>query len=128
MQMIRVVDCFLFSIFVLGCFTDQRGKLWRRTHNHLYMIELTRPQKEKNATQRLIQFLPLITCEAPVSDAMVVREHCLDEKKWLSDSYQIVHYYLKHYNSDPGSLDSLKKFKAARSIKRNTDFLHHIFR
>ena len=130
LQMVKAVDCFLFSIFVLGCFTDQRGKLWRRTHNHLYMIELTQSQQEETATQRLLQFLPLTTCQAPVSDALVPREDCLDEKKWLSDSYQIVYHYLEQYNSDAGSLDFLKKFNDVGSIKRNrnTDFLQHIFR
>ena len=119
--MLKAVDCFLFSIFVLGCFTDQRGKLWRRTHNHLYMIELTQPQNEENATQNIIQFLPSKICEAP-------REDSLDQKKWLSDAYQIVYYYLKHYNCDSGSLDTLEKFKVTGSIKPNTDFLHHMLR
>ena len=128
--MVKAVDCFLFSIFVLGFFSDQRGKLWRRSHNHLYMIEMTEPLKEKSCseTQDVLQFLPYIMCQAPLTEALTFREVCLDQKKWLSDSYQIVYHYLKNYDPTTGISDLLPKFNASGPIRHNTDFLRCIFR
>ena len=129
-QMVKAVDCFLFSVLVLGCFSDQRGKLWRRSHSHLYMIEMTEPLKKKSCseTQDILHFLPSAICQAPMTDEQAAREDCLDEKKWLSDSYQIVYYYLKNYNLKTGVSDTLKKFDVSRPIRHNTDFLQCIFR
>ena len=129
--MVKAVDRFLFSIFVLGCFSDQRGKLWRRNHAHLYMVEMTEPVKRKAYCEShgLLQFLPTSFWYAPTTNEGTVREDCLDQKKWQGESYQIVYYYLKNYDRMTGRLsDSLEMFNAAQPVKHNTNFLECIFR
>ena len=128
--MVRAVDCFLFSIIVLGCFTDRRGKLWRRKHSHLYMIELTDEQisdKDSNfATKRLLKLLPTQMFEAPIDAQGTVRECTLDYDKWSSYPYQLVYYYLKNFDTRN---DDAPKFKSLKmgDVKKNEDFLQCIF-
>ena len=129
--MVRAVDCFLFSLLVLGYFTDRRGKLWRRKHSHLYIIEITLQTSEESAsfaTNNLLEFLPSKKCLAPIG--INVREHHLEKKKWASDSYQLVYYYLKHYDTTQETPDLHKKFKDVKTdiIRENRDFLRCVFR
>ena len=134
MQMVKAVDCFLFSILVLGYFTDRRGKLWRRKHSHLYMIELTQPTSEANAsfaTKNLLKFLPSHNCLSPVD--MVAGAEChLRSKKWSNELYQLVYYYLRNYDPSKDTqnflLEKFKDQKIPRIIGSNKDFLKCIFR
>ena len=128
MQMVRAVDCFLFSVLVLGYFTDRGGRFWRRKYSHSYMIEITLQSSEETsfATKNLLKLLPTQECSAPVDHGNTVREHHLDHKKWLSDPYQLVYHYLRNY--DPTSdIPKFKDMVKTGIIRRNKDFLKCIF-
>ena len=129
--MVRAVDCFVFSLLVLGYYTDYRGKLWRRKHSHLYMIEITLPNSEESASfakNNLLGYFPSQKCLAPVG--IKVREDHLENKKWASDSYQLVYYYLKHYDATQETPDLHRRFKDVKMdiVRGNRDFLQCIFR
>ena len=128
MQMVKAVDYLLFSVLVLGCFSDRRGKLWRRKYSHLYMIELTQPTSEENsfATKTLLKLLPTQNCPAPFNNGNTDKEQNLAHTKWISDPYQLVYHYLRDYEPSK-DIPKFKDMAKTGNIGRNEDFLQCIF-
>ena len=139
LQMVKFVDCLLFSILVLGYFTDIHGNLWRRDLSHLYMVEITLPpnaEEKRCAAKRLLHLLPSLMCCSPSirSGLHHAGVHSstshgqLDWKKFISSSYQIVYQYLKRYNSS--STADLNCFKFVPGVVEGDegDFLKYIFK
>ena len=136
--MVKAVDCLLFSILVLGCFTDLCGNLWRRDLSHLYMVEVTLPTtslESNHATHPLLHFLPSLMCLGP-KDVKTDRDSLsrymypsttLDRKKFLSQSYQIVYQYLKRFDSRTTDID-IFKFQPGVVEGDEADFLKCIFK
>ena len=137
--MVKSVDCLLFSILVLGCFTDLHGNLWRRNLSHLYAVEATLPKtalESSRATRRMLRFLPSLVCFGPQDvktkmDAQGVFMYSsadrLDRKKFSSQSYQIVFQYLNRYSSRTMSISRFK-FKPGVVEGDEADFLKCIFK
>lgn len=94
------------------------------------MIEITLQNSANFATNNLLELLPSKKCLAPIGVGITVGEHHLENKKWSSDSYQLVYYYLKHYDTTQETPDRHKKFKDVKTdiTRGNRDFLHCIFR
>ena len=45
MQVLAEVDCILFSLLILSGLNDSRGLVWRSHASHLYIVEVTLPEK-----------------------------------------------------------------------------------
>lgn len=137
--MVKSVDCLLFSILVLGCFTDLRGNLWRRNLSHLYAVEVTLAdvaEENCHATRCLLQFLPPIMCIGPqeVTKERGVLSVCtytstgqLDQKKFSSQTYQLVYQYLKRYHSNMREFNNFR-FIPGKTEGRKQDFVKCIFK
>ena len=47
LQVLKEVDCHLFSLLILKGLSDSRGNVWRCHPNQFYMVEVTVPTKNK---------------------------------------------------------------------------------
>ena len=44
LQVLREVDCLLFSLLILNGLSDSRGHMWRSQSSQLYLVEVTLPE------------------------------------------------------------------------------------
>ena len=131
--MVKSVDCFLFSILILGCFTDQRNKLWRRSASHLYMIEVTLPLKTEKVTkyntednflvvQRLLKVLPAQQCYSPQN--IISSRGLLHNRPLCTTPEKLVYHYLRQ---NPSITSNIPSFDPKVSV-REKDFLQTVLR
>ena len=125
--MVKLVDSFLFSILVLGCFTDKRNKLWRRRSSHLYMIEVKLPLKTNKGdnfvvVQRLLNVLPKQDCFSPRN--IVTSRSQLHNKLLSTTSEKLVYHYLKH---DSSVISNIQNFNPNDRVKE-VNFLQTVLR
>ncbi len=52
MQVLAEVDCILFSLLILSGLSDSRGLVWRSHTSHLYVVEVTLPEKLVSACMK----------------------------------------------------------------------------
>ncbi|KAL3881537.1 hypothetical protein ACJMK2_027969, partial [Sinanodonta woodiana] len=109
------VDCFLFSLLILGCLTDSFGHVWRRSARDLYLVE-TMPIMERNYVpggrifrhvHKVFDFLPYVICRSPMESLSILRkrpvpqdfrptDQLLDKKESRSPTFQRPCQYLSH--------------------------------
>lgn len=75
--MIEDVDCFLFSVLVLGHLRDRQGNTWRREIVQMYTVEVTiSEQRKTSATCQLLKLLPNAFCLQPNKCFHTLSDHC----------------------------------------------------
>ncbi|KAL3881536.1 hypothetical protein ACJMK2_027968, partial [Sinanodonta woodiana] len=108
------VDCFLFSLLILGCLTDSFGHVWRRSARDLYLVE-TMPILERcfvkegrsySHVHKVFEFLPFVKCRSPMEtvDILAKRkiprdfrptDQLFDQKEIKSRTFQRPYHYLR---------------------------------
>nr|XP_018671622.1 LOW QUALITY PROTEIN: E3 ubiquitin-protein ligase rnf213-alpha-like [Ciona intestinalis] len=97
------VNQFLFNLLILGSFHDNCGTIWRRHTSHLYCIEYTNLQGNKQAQleESVLTLLPSVTCLSPreiLDGNYEDGKHLLmDEEEFNSETYQRPYQYLDMY-------------------------------
>ncbi|KAK3585590.1 hypothetical protein CHS0354_036776 [Potamilus streckersoni] len=109
------VDCFLFSLLILGCLTDSFGHVWRRSSRDLYLVE-TMPIMERNFVlggrsfkhvHKVFDFLPYVICRSPMETLSILTnrpgsqdfrptDQLFDKKEFKSPAFQRPYHYLSH--------------------------------
>ncbi|KAF4115229.1 hypothetical protein G5714_002718 [Onychostoma macrolepis] len=114
---------FLFRLLVLGYLIDSQGNMWKRNNEHLYVIEILRPDCSKSQsdikTGAFMDVFPSVYCRPPKEvlelemriqeDPSLVEgdDPLMDDQEFQSEAYQRPYQYLQRfYNSI--NLDTFK--------------------
>ncbi|XP_070197743.1 E3 ubiquitin-protein ligase rnf213-alpha-like isoform X2 [Littorina saxatilis] len=128
------VDLLLYNLLVLGCITDGRGRMWRRSTSDLYLIEAMpllehTEAKEKRLLHQMFSILPSIRCCSPSESLSALedleggaesRDNSLlfDAEEYFSEVFQRPFHYLSSL-SVPGDPKPYKKSRKRKVDKGN---------
>ncbi|XP_067860144.1 E3 ubiquitin-protein ligase rnf213-alpha-like isoform X2 [Heptranchias perlo] len=108
---------FLFKILILGFLKNSKGRIWKRSTAHLYIVELLdaneflyKPQTQK-VNVGLLGILPTIHCRPPgeVRELELKRRNgtyhnildpLMDEKEFVSEAIQRPYQYLHRFSTN----------------------------
>ncbi|XP_029943449.1 E3 ubiquitin-protein ligase rnf213-beta [Salarias fasciatus] len=112
----------LFRVLVLGCLSDSRGVLWRRSEAHLIVVEVLKPRaagpgRPQEWKLGLLDILPTIHCRSPREVKQLLSsgrkwdrktlDPLMDEQEFCSEGIQRPYQYLKMYRQNR-NLDHFK--------------------
>ncbi|XP_028976279.2 E3 ubiquitin-protein ligase rnf213-beta isoform X3 [Esox lucius] len=133
---------FLFHFLVLGCLSDNKGMLWRRSLAHLMVIEVLSPRltfqnqtHTKEIRVGLLDILPTIQCRPPkeVKQLLLNSRHTqtrtsldplMDQKEFASEGIQRPYQFLRRFNRNE-NLDPFY-YREGSTEGDPIDCLHHL--
>ncbi|XP_066519298.1 E3 ubiquitin-protein ligase rnf213-alpha-like [Hoplias malabaricus] len=109
---------FLFKLLVLGYLMDTEGHMWKRSSQHLYVIEMLEhtseflrfvPKRESKLRFTFFDVFPKVQCRAPkevleleikIEDDpnFEIEDPLMDDEYFRSEAYQRPYQYLKHFH------------------------------
>ncbi|XP_043570814.1 E3 ubiquitin-protein ligase rnf213-alpha-like isoform X1 [Chiloscyllium plagiosum] len=106
---------FLFKILILGFLKDSRGRIWKRSMTHLYIVEhldvneFLYKQSAQQASVGLLGILPTIHCRPPREVRQLelkkrqgthlnILDPLMDEDIFVSEAYQRPYQYLHRFS------------------------------
>ncbi|XP_043084874.1 E3 ubiquitin-protein ligase rnf213-alpha-like isoform X2 [Puntigrus tetrazona] len=113
---------FLFRLLILGYLIDSEGNMWRRNKEHLYVIEILRPDCGASSARRSVAFMdvfPSVYCRPPKEvlelemriqeDLSIVEvdDPLMDDQEFQSEAYQRPYQYLQRFHNG-SNLDTFK--------------------
>ncbi|XP_064403130.1 E3 ubiquitin-protein ligase RNF213-like isoform X2 [Halichondria panicea] len=106
-RVLAEVDCILFSLLILSGLNDSRGLVWRSHASHLYIVEVTLPEKtthqESFQTLNLLNLLPTVHCTSPRDVALTRQQQLgadvlgMDDNEFKGATIQRVYQYLRRH-------------------------------
>ncbi|RXN38155.1 E3 ubiquitin-protein ligase RNF213-alpha-like protein [Labeo rohita] len=104
---------FLFRLLILGYLIDSEGNMWKRNNEHLYVIEILRPDCSTSQSDRktgaFMDVFPSVYCRPPkevLELEMRIREDpssvegddpLMDDQEFRSEAYQRPYQYLQRF-------------------------------
>ncbi|KAL2100664.1 hypothetical protein ACEWY4_002425 [Coilia grayii] len=112
---------FLFKLLVLRYLMDSKGRMWKCSSNHLYLIELLQPdrnlQRKGPQSTAFLDVFPMIFCRPPkevlelemsIHDgphAAHLEDPLMDDQEFRSEGFQRPYQYLTRFHNG-ASLDN----------------------
>ncbi|XP_063075937.1 E3 ubiquitin-protein ligase rnf213-alpha [Engraulis encrasicolus] len=106
---------FLFKLLVLRYLMDSKGRMWKCSNNHLYLIELLQPdrtlQRKGPRSTAFLDVFPMIFCRPPkevLELEVKIHDHphgprpedpLMDDKEFRSVSFQRPYQYLTRFHN-----------------------------
>ncbi|KAJ8263858.1 hypothetical protein GJAV_G00142190 [Gymnothorax javanicus] len=109
---------FLFRLLILGYLMDSKGRMWKCSRNHLYLIEILRPARDSRqnvlraGAHEYFSFLdvfPTITCRPPKEvlqlemscrDGVYTEDPLMDDREFRSEAFQRPYQYLTRFHRE----------------------------
>ncbi|XP_035389185.1 E3 ubiquitin-protein ligase rnf213-alpha-like isoform X2 [Electrophorus electricus] len=111
------LDEFLFKLLVLGYLMDTEGHMWKRSSQHLYVIEMLQhttespkfvPRVDSNVPFTFTEVFPRVKCRPPkevleleikIEDdpSFEIEDPLMDDEHFRSEAYQRPYQYLKRF-------------------------------
>nr|XP_034315108.1 E3 ubiquitin-protein ligase rnf213-alpha-like isoform X1 [Crassostrea gigas] len=130
------IDYLLFQLLILGCLTDSRGHVWRKSPIDLYLIEIipiiTQTSESKinrnPYIHRCLDILPYVVCRSPLENFKIFEgvgspkgyresDILFDQKEFESSIFQRPFQYLHQLEPDhtPEKVNADKPYGTPRS-------------
>nr|XP_039261340.1 E3 ubiquitin-protein ligase rnf213-alpha-like isoform X1 [Styela clava] len=98
------IERFMFNLLVLGSIQDNRGRVWNRQKQHLYVIEMTRSElnRQQISKNSILNMLPRVKCLSPLESLEKLRNV-------RSKTFEVLKQHLSVSNPNTDGYEEIKK-------------------